>query len=82
MASDGRLMGVQVAPGTAFTATQPKVMINSPIFAAYTPRSYDVSPDGKRFLIIESTATDEGSTPSITVVLNWATGLKNAGREK
>jgi hypothetical protein len=34
---------------------------------------YDVAADGKRFLIV---AEPEGQTQPITVVLNWASGLR------
>jgi hypothetical protein len=70
-----RLMGAQIAPGPVFGATQPKVVVNSPVFRAYGSRSYDISPDGKRFLVVESTA-DENSSASIIVVLNWAAGRR------
>jgi len=36
--------------------------------------SYDVSADGQRFLI--STGLDQSESAPITVVLNWAAGLK------
>jgi hypothetical protein len=36
--------------------------------------SYDVPADGQRFLI--STASDQSESAPITVVLNWAAGLK------
>jgi Tol biopolymer transport system component len=83
VAGGGLLMGVQLTPGPAFTATQSKQVVSSRVFGAYTPRSYDVSPDGKRFLIVESTA-GETSSAAITVVLNWAEDLKRrgGGREK
>ena len=50
-------------------------MVNTPVFRAYAARSYDISPDGKRFLVVESTA-NENATASITVVLNWVEELK------
>ncbi len=78
-----RVMSVQVGPGPAFSATQPKPVVNSPVFTGYSSRSYDVSPDGKRFLIVESTSTGAPAT-SITVVLNWAKQLerRGSGRDK
>jgi hypothetical protein len=81
VASNGppRLMGVQVAPGQAFSASQPKPLVNSPVFRALVGRSYDLSPDGKRFLIVESTVADENAAASIAVVLNWAEELKRRG---
>jgi Tol biopolymer transport system component len=73
IASDGKMMAVPVKS----TATTFEVGVAVPLFATrtrgYTP--YDVAPDG-RFLI--NTATDAATANSapITVVLNWAAGLK------
>jgi len=40
-------------------------------------RSYDVSPDGQRFLMIKNIeGSDQAAPPSIVVVLNWAEELK------
>ena len=74
-----RLMGVQVGPGPAFSATQPKPVVNSPVFRAYASRSYDITSDGKRFLVVESTA-GENASASITVVLNWVEELKRLAK--
>ena len=41
-------------------------------------RTYDVSPDGKRFLMIKETAsTDSGAPAGMIVVLNWLEELKS-----
>ena len=37
-------------------------------------RHYDISPDGKRFLIVQSIANS--SSTSLMVVLNWLAGVK------
>jgi hypothetical protein len=42
--------------------------------ASNTLMRYDVSPDRKRFLLVD-VANGEGSAP-VTVILNWETGLK------
>ena len=40
-------------------------------------RSYDISPDGKRFVMIKRRGSGEAaSTASVTVVLNWVEELK------
>ena len=80
VASGGaQLMGVQIAPGPAFSATQPKPVVTSPVFRAYASRSYDISRDGQRFLVVESTS-GENASASITVVLNWVEDLKRRGK--
>jgi len=37
--------------------------------------SYDVAPDGKRFLMLKRSAT-EGVTPELHVILNWFDDLR------
>jgi hypothetical protein len=40
-------------------------------------RTYDVSNDGRRFLVLKSReGIEEGARPEITVVLNWFTELR------
>jgi hypothetical protein len=39
-----------------------------------TRQQYDVTPDGQKFLL--NTELGGTTTPPITVVLNWAAGLK------
>ena len=39
-------------------------------------RNYDLSPDGKRFLVIKQDAADQASARQMTVVLNWLEELK------
>ena len=68
---------VQTAP--AFVPGTPTKLFDGQYFAAgWIGRTYDVSPDGKRFLMIKANAGgDQTSTPtSIVVVLNWEEELK------
>ena len=39
-------------------------------------RTYDMSPDGRRFLMIKDVALDQSSAPTILVVQNWFEELK------
>jgi serine/threonine-protein kinase len=76
----GRLIAVPVQTDTpTFSAGKAVVVLDTPYFAQATGgRSYDVSPDGKRFLMIkESSTKDERATPaSIVVIENWQEELK------
>lgn len=58
----------------------PKRLFDAHYFSANQARSYDVSPDGRRFLFIRNATaetTDPNATPaSIVVTLNWFTELK------
>jgi hypothetical protein len=71
-----KMMAVEVTTELSFSAGKPRVLFDG----AYvpTPRSfpnYDVSPDGKRFLMLEG--SEQGQAPTqINVLLNWFEELK------
>ena len=75
---DRRLMIVTIQTDPIFKAGSAKVWFEEPYFvgtAGYLGRTYDISPDGRRFLVIKE--SDEASAPmSMTVVLNWFEELK------
>ena len=74
---DRKLMAVAVKAGSTFDAGAPRV-----VFETRVPRAaiallvspYAVSADGQRFLI--QTTSREATASSVTIVLNWTTGLK------
>jgi len=76
LAADNKLMSVGVKPGNAFEAQPPRVL-----FQSHTPDaiafedlySYDVSPDGQRFLV--RTEAESNASP-ISIMLNWPSKLK------
>ena len=76
LAPDG-LFAVTIAPGSAFKLGSPLRLITRRYFAetAFIGRTYDVSPDGQRFLMIKDDAGD-GARPAIVVVQNWLDQLK------
>ena len=77
---DGSLMSVSVTPGEQWTAGVPTPLLERPPY--YTrfggSQSYDVSPDGSRFLMIRNAdgANPAASPPSIVVVQQWTEELK------
>ena len=76
MTGDGQLMAVGVSvTGSMLDTTAPKKLFATRAGAG-TPcaNDYDVSADGKRFLVLES-VRDSRPTP-ITVILNWTAMLK------
>lgn len=75
---DGRLMRVPVHTGATFEVGPPHVVIDRPLDRTLaTPRAYDVSPDGQRFLIAEAVTPSEAAlTAGIAVVLNLHEELK------
>ena len=62
--------GMDLAPG------QPEALFTWRGLAAgsYDSASFDVSRDGRRFLVIEPLTNEQ--TPTLHVVLNWFTELK------
>ena len=80
-APDGAVMSVPVEGGATFTPGAPTRLFQGPYFAGVTgtdyERTYDVSPDGHRFLMIkEGTAGESDTRRRIIVVENWFEELK------
>lgn len=71
---DHKLMAASVSPGPVFGL--PNALFQTRAATGITPfrTQYEPSADGQRFLI--KTATADTSLDPITVVLNWASGLK------
>jgi hypothetical protein len=71
-----KMMAVEVTTQPSFSAGKASVLFEGPY--VLTPRSfqnYDVSPNGKRFLMLR--ATEQAQAPEqINVVLNWFEELK------
>jgi Tol biopolymer transport system component len=80
LAPNNALMSVRVGRGTTWTAGAPTKLIDRPSSGRtlVNTRSYDVSPDGKRFLMInDGGAPGQAPAPaSIIVVHNWFEELK------
>jgi eukaryotic-like serine/threonine-protein kinase len=84
-AADGKMTAVAV---TAVAGSQPSFAAGSPqeLFDAHMVRTengaqfqYDVTTDGKRFLVDSNTsaaASTKQSTPPLTVMVNWNAGQK------
>jgi Tol biopolymer transport system component len=71
IAPEGGLMSVPLLAGSAFSfGNATRVLDTSPyVLSGAVGRSYDVSADGKRFLLI--TSADQQTGAQINVVLNW-----------
>jgi Tol biopolymer transport system component len=72
IASDGKLMAVQVRSGASFEAGVPKALFELRGLRA-GGGGYAVTGDGKKFLVV--TNVEEASVMPFTVVLNWAVEL-------
>jgi serine/threonine-protein kinase len=83
-APDGAVMGVavEVAGGASVRVGTPTKLVEGPYLGGTAGttagRTYDVSPDGRRFLMVkEAASTDATSAPrEIVVVQNWFEELK------
>jgi serine/threonine-protein kinase len=79
-ASSAKIMAVSVQPGTTLTFGTPQVVVDGRYLTPQAGRTYDVSRDGKRFLMIKDATPPTSSsapTPSqLVVVLNWTEELK------
>jgi serine/threonine-protein kinase len=78
---DGKLMVSDLRDSGGLVASTPRTLLEPQYYslqsaanAVVTGRGYDVSPDGRRFLMIES-ADFPANSGGIVVVLNWADEL-------
>jgi len=71
------MMAVSVEPGPVLRVGTPKVLFESNRLAGGMAwgRNFDISPDGKRFLMITSPPPPAPPT-EYHVILNWAQELK------
>ena len=79
VSSTGAIMRVGVARGPSWAATTPTLLVKEGYFTIpnWWGRSYDISPDGQRFLMIKEGAADGAAAPpSIIVVQHWVEELK------
>jgi serine/threonine-protein kinase len=78
--TDGTMLAVPIESGggrAGFAPGIPKTLFKGQYVMINAGRTYDVAPDGRRFLMIKSaTATAPSSTPQLVVVLNWDQELK------
>ncbi len=73
------LMTVPVQTEPSFTPATPEVLFAGNYFTgALIGRTYDVAPDGQRFLMIKEGggAEDTSAPPSLVVVQNWFEELR------
>jgi serine/threonine-protein kinase len=75
---EGRLTSVPVQTNGTFSTGTAKLLLETRYFSAVQFRSYDVSPDGRRFLMLKDVSSDASVGPrlEILVTLNWFEELK------
>jgi eukaryotic-like serine/threonine-protein kinase len=74
------LMAVPIETGSSFVARNPAVVFKGQYAPSFGGRSYDVSPDGRRFLMLKVAASgaDTQNTPRtrFIIVENWSEEMK------
>lgn len=74
------ILQVDLQPGPTFVAGAPRVVVSGATFPTggdASPRMYDVSPDGRRFLMLKIADTQANTPPpQLVVVQNWLEELK------
>ena len=77
---DAKLMAVPIKAASVFEAGQPAPLFQTPFTVPGNPSFsyYDVTADGRQFLMITPVGSSSGETnsPPITVVLNWLAALR------
>ena len=74
--SGGNMMAVEVSTRGVFRPGNPKALFSaSTVGAGNLAFNYDVSNDGRRFVVVQN--VDEDEAPAITVVQNWYAEFKD-----
>jgi hypothetical protein len=80
VATGGEVMGVAVPSGSSWGSTTPKLLVKGGyVTNPLDPiRTYDVSADGQRFLLIKPNKPPQADSTSggLIVVLNWVEELE------
>jgi serine/threonine-protein kinase len=74
----GIVLSARITPGPTFAAAAPAVIFKGTYLSPQTGRTYDVAPDGQRFLMVKAAprAGDGPPPPQLVVVQNWLDELK------
>ncbi len=73
----GQLMAVSVRIDPSVTFGSPEIVFEQTYFLGFGGRTYDVSSDGERFLMIKEGGSEETTTPTeLILVQNWFEELK------
>jgi dipeptidyl aminopeptidase/acylaminoacyl peptidase len=73
-----RVLAIDVSAGATFSAGKPRELFVGRYFMTGGPTGYDVSRDGKRFLMAEGLEPSKQPATHLRVVLNWFEELRRA----
>ncbi len=72
-----RMMAVEIATQPGFAAGKPRMLFDGPYeLTVFAAPNYDVSPDGRRFLMLKHSEQGAAALTQINIVLNWSEELK------
>ena len=71
-----RMMAVDILPGDTFKAGPPRLLFEGNWQASTPTRSYDITPDGKYFIMARPEPLPDQRVTKLNVVLNWFDELK------
>lgn len=76
LAPDGTIQGVRVEGSSSWRSNPPTKVLQGPYYlpSGLAVRSYDVAPDGTRFLMIKNEGSPDRQ--SLVIVENWHEELK------
>lgn len=70
------MMVARIEPGETFRASRPEVLFEGSYEYSEWGRNYDVSPDGKRFLMTKFMTEQQTAAPTINLVISWLEELR------
>jgi Tol biopolymer transport system component len=71
-----RMMSVPATPGAQLAAGLPRVLFEGTFRSQANTRGYDVTPDGRRFLMVKPKPRPPSPVTQLVLVLNWFEELK------
>jgi tricorn protease-like protein len=75
IAADGMMMSARIEPGLTFSHARPIPLFPASQYHVNVARNYDVSPDGKRFLMVKN-AQSATTRPAMVIVTRWFDELR------
>jgi serine/threonine-protein kinase len=75
----GAIMGVGVGQGSRWTPTTTSTVVKDgyvTVLPSFLGRSYDISPDGQRFLVLKSTSEPKAPPTELVIVQHFDEELK------
>jgi Tol biopolymer transport system component len=68
---EASVMAVDIDTTSGFRSGEPRVLFSGRFLATTTTRSYDVSADGQRFIMLKNDPSPVNPITSVHIVLNW-----------